>query len=110
MADILPGIGVDNQDAAVAVAIGDVQAVRCGIDHHVRRLVCHRRFIDPAIRVVAVRPLWSSADPHLEIAVHVELQYEAVTALLVRRPRRPSAARPLRAGAAELPEIQTLSF
>ena len=93
MADILTGVGVNDQDAAVSVAVGNVQAVGCGIDHHVRRLIEQRRVIDTAMRVVAVWSPWSSADPHLEIAVPIELQYKAVAAFLVRRPRRPSPAR-----------------
>src|SRR5260370_25479471 len=43
--------------------------------------------------VVAVWSPWGSADPHLEIAVHIKLQYKAVATFLVRRPRRPSSAR-----------------
>ncbi len=93
MSDVLAGVGVNDQDAAVSVPVRDVQAVGCGIDHHVRRLIEQRRAIDPAMRIVAVRSLWSPADPHLEIAVHVELQYEAVAAFRVRRPRRSSPVR-----------------
>ncbi len=112
MADIFTGVGVNDQDAAVSVAVGDVQAVRCGIDHHVRRLIEQWRAINTTMRVVAVWSLWSSADPHLEIAVHIKLQYKAVAAVLVRRPRRCSSARSLSAtgAAAEFPEIQTLSL
>src|SRR5271165_4535736 len=39
------------------------------------------------MHIVAVRSLGSSSDPHLEIAVHVELEDQAVAAPLVRRPR-----------------------
>src|ERR1700730_55520 len=93
MADIFAGVGVNDQDVAVSVAVGDVQTVRCGIDHHVRRPIEQWRSIDTTMRVVAVGSRWSSADPHLEIAVHIKLQYKAVTAFLVRRPRRFSLAR-----------------
>ena len=111
MADIFSGVGVDDQDAAVSVAVGDVQAVGCGIDHHVGRLIEQRRAIDAAVRVVAVRAAGSSADPHFEIAVHIELQDEAVAALLVLWSRAgPGVVRALALGAAEFPEIQTLSF
>ena len=39
MADIFAGVGIDDQDAAIAVAVGDIEAIGLGIDHHVRRLV-----------------------------------------------------------------------
>src|ERR1019366_7874680 len=93
MADIFTGVGVNDQDVTVSVAVGNVQAVGCGIHHHVRRLIEQRRVINPAMRVVAVWSLWTSADPHLEIAVHIKLQYKAVAAFLVGSPRRFSSAR-----------------
>src|SRR5258708_21100352 len=92
MADVLTSVGVNDQDAAVSVAVGDVQPVRRGIDHHVRRLIEQWRVVDTAIRVVAVWSPCGSADPHLEIAVHIKLQYAAAATFLVRLPRRPSPA------------------
>src|SRR5258708_19905783 len=106
MADIFTGVGVNEQEVAVSVAGGDVQAVRCGIDHHVRRLIKQWRAIDAAMRVVAVWSFWSSANPQLEIAVHVKLQYKAVAAFLVRRPRRPSS--PCRRGISRDPDVVVL--
>src|ERR1035437_754241 len=88
MTEGLACLGIDDQDAAVSVAVGDVQAVRLGIDHHVRRVIEQRRAIDAAIRVIAVWSLGSAADPQFEVGVHVELQYEAVAARLVGRPGR----------------------
>ena len=58
MADIFAGVGVHDQDAAVSVAVGNIEAVGCGIDHHVRRLIEQRRAIDTAMRVVAGRSVW----------------------------------------------------
>ncbi len=92
MADILTRVGVDDQNAAVSVAVGDVQAVRCRVDNHVRCTdragVCH----SATMGVVTVWSSGSSADPHFEIAFHIELQDKAVAALLVCGPRRRSAA------------------
>src|ERR1019366_2287761 len=87
MADVFAGVGVDDEYVTVAVAVGHIQAVSRGVDHHVGRLEQQRRAANNAMHVVAVRSLGSSPDPHLEIAVHVELQDQAVAACLVRRPR-----------------------
>src|SRR4029077_16928460 len=75
------------------VAVRDIQTVGRGIDHHVGGLIEQRRVIDATMRVVAVGSLWTSADPHLEIAVHIELQNKAVAAFLVGGPRRLRSAR-----------------
>ena len=37
VADIFSSVGIHDQNTAVSVAVGDIQAVRCGIHHHVRR-------------------------------------------------------------------------
>src|SRR5580700_7536503 len=58
------------------------------------------------MRIVTAWRYWSSADPHFEIAVHVEFQYEAVAAFLVRRPRRPSSVG--RRGISRDPDIVVL--
>src|ERR1017187_8621042 len=91
-ADVLAGFGVNDQYAAISVAVGDIEPVCLGIDRHVCRLIEQRRAIDAAVRVVAVWSPGRPADPHLEVAVHVELQNEAVAAPLVGRPGRCGAA------------------
>src|SRR5580658_181754 len=58
------------------------------------------------MRIVAGRSFWSSADSNLEIAVHVELDYEAVPAFLIRRPRRASSI--WRRGISRDPDIVVL--
>src|SRR6516162_5009279 len=90
MADILAGLGINDQDAAVSVSVGYVQTVGCGVDHHVGRLIEQGRLTNAAVRIVAVWPLGGSADPKLEIAVHIKFQNEAVATLFVGRPRHPS--------------------
>src|SRR5262249_29399130 len=80
VADMFPRVGVNDQNATVSIAVGDVQAVRRGVYHHVRRLIEDWGPINAATGVVAIRSSRSSADPHLEIAIHIELQYEAVAA------------------------------
>src|SRR5208337_1304029 len=42
VADIFSSVGINDQNTAVSVAVGDIQAVVCGIDHHVRRLIEQR--------------------------------------------------------------------
>src|ERR1700688_4427253 len=49
--------------------------------------------MNTAVHIVAVWSPGSSADPHLEIAVYIKFQYEAVAAFPVCRPGRPSPAR-----------------
>ena len=91
MADVFSGRGVGDHDAPVAIAVGDIEAVGLGIDHDIGGLVEDRRAIDAAILVVAGEGLWRAAHAHLEIAVHVELQDEAVGAQLVGGPWRARA-------------------
>src|SRR6185312_2055793 len=88
VADVLSGIGIDDQDAAVAIAVRDIEPVGLRIDHHVGGFVQRRRAVDAGIGVVAVGRGRRAADPHLEIAVHVELQDEAVAALAIGGPGR----------------------
>ena len=58
MADIFSGIGIHDQDTAVAIAIGDIEPVGLGIDHHigvVRRLRGDMTFTDMLARWVGAR-------------------------------------------------------
>ena len=56
--------GIHHQDAPIAVAVGDVEAVRLGIDAHVRYELRLRRAVGPAVDFLAVRafhpavPIW----------------------------------------------------
>src|SRR5665213_179533 len=108
MADIFAGIGIDDQDAAIAITVGDIETIGLGIDHHVGRLVQHRRAVHAAVFIVAVGSAGRAADPHLEIAVHVELQDEAVAAGLVGGPRNFLGAGFGRGGIAGDPHIVLL--
>src|ERR1700683_4538135 len=76
MADIFAVVGIDDEDAAVAIAVGDIETVGFGIHYHVRRRIEQRRAVNAAIGVVAVWCVRRSANPHLEIAIHVKLQDE----------------------------------
>src|SRR5439155_7694535 len=74
MADVFSGGGVDNEDAPVAVAIGNVETVRIGVNAHVSGKEGLRRTVHAAVRVVAVRALYARpADLHDEGAVALEL-------------------------------------
>ena len=86
MADIFSGIRINNKDAAIAIAVGDIQAVGLGIHHHVGGQIEQGRAVDAAIGVIAGGRGGRAADAHLEIAVHVELQDKAVAAILVGGP------------------------
>ena len=90
MTDIFAGVGVDDQDVAIAVAIRDIQTVGLRVAHHIGGPIEQWRAINAATRVVAIGTVWRPSDPHFEVAIHVELQNEAVTAIFIRGPGRPS--------------------
>ena len=94
MADIFAGVGVHDQDAAIAVTVGDIQS-----DWLRGRPPCRRPdraagvpLMPPCVSLL-FGPIGRSADPHFEIAVHVEFQNEAIAAFFVRGPRRSVRAR-----------------
>ena len=88
MADVLAGRGIDDDHAAIAVAVGDVHAVVGRIDRDVGGQIELRRAVAAAVLVVAVRPLGArTADHHHELAVLGEFQDHAVGAV-GRRPGR----------------------
>ena len=57
VADIFAGAGVNDQDAAISVAVRNIEAIGCGVHHHVRRLVEQRRAIHTSMGIVAVGSL-----------------------------------------------------
>jgi hypothetical protein len=42
MADVLSRLGIHDQDAAVSIAISDVETIRCRIDYHIGGLIEYR--------------------------------------------------------------------
>src|SRR5208283_5069024 len=81
MANVLTGVGIDDQDSAIAIAVCYIQVISLGIEHHVGGPIQHWSAVDAAVRVVAVGSLGYAANPQLEVAVHVELQDKAVAAV-----------------------------
>ena len=88
MPDVLPCRGIDDDDAAIAVAVRHVHAVGHRIDGDVRRQIEQRRSVLAAVLVIAVGPFGAvTADHHHELSVLGEFQDHAVGAV-VRRPGR----------------------
>ena len=87
MTDVLAGGGIDDDHAAIAVAVGHIHAVGRWIDRDVGRQKEQRRAVAAAILVVAVGAFGRTADHHHELAVLGELQDHPVGAG-GRRPRR----------------------
>ena len=81
------GVGVEHDDATVAVAVGDVQLVGLRMHEHVGRLV-------DALAVGVPAALVGPANLQQELPVLGELQQHVVGALGQRRRRRTAAADP----------------
>ena len=65
---VLAGVGVEDDDAVVAVAVGDVELIGLGIDKHLGGQ-------PEVLGVVAAFALAGLADLHQELAVLGELQH-----------------------------------
>src|SRR5687768_1136788 len=87
MADVLATGGVQNDDSAVAVAVGDVHAIGGRIDREIGRQKEQRRSVLTAVLIVAVGALGWTAKHHHEFSVFRELQDHSVGAAVVRGPR-----------------------